>query len=265
MIAQQLPSSAVSFVIVDPDSGRVIMSQNKAVPRSPASTIKTVTTFAALDMLGPAYTCARTKAWISGREFDLLQGGGDPYMTLERWWSFVQALARLGLEVDTRRYRRRQHGIFAAAGRSRRLRRPAEPHLQRVAGCLDRKFSIGRVQPGRERADTRAVDVTATPAPVNLAVENHIRFAAGRCSGAAGRVDFQVDPAWDRVVFSGALSPHSCTAEHCTRTACACKLCVRHLRRAVAPIRRRVLRKLARRAHAGGRQADLDFRFAQFG
>jgi D-alanyl-D-alanine carboxypeptidase/D-alanyl-D-alanine-endopeptidase (penicillin-binding protein 4) len=57
-------------------------------------------------------------------------------------------------------------------------------------------------------AETRSVDVVANPAPVNLAIENHIRFAAGRCHGAAGRVDFEVDPDWDRVVFSGALSPH---------------------------------------------------------
>jgi D-alanyl-D-alanine carboxypeptidase/D-alanyl-D-alanine-endopeptidase (penicillin-binding protein 4) len=52
------------------------------------------------------------------------------------------------------------------------------------------------------------VDVVATPAPVNLVIENHIALAAGRCSGAAGRVDFEVPSAqWDRVVFSGALAP----------------------------------------------------------
>jgi D-alanyl-D-alanine carboxypeptidase/D-alanyl-D-alanine-endopeptidase (penicillin-binding protein 4) len=58
-------------------------------------------------------------------------------------------------------------------------------------------------------ADSRQVQVIASPTPVNLDVQNHIRFAPGRCSGPAGRVDFQVASAqWDRVVFSGALSPH---------------------------------------------------------
>ncbi len=28
----------------------------------------------------------------------ILQGGGDPYMTLERWWSFVQGLRATGLK-----------------------------------------------------------------------------------------------------------------------------------------------------------------------
>ena len=48
--------SAVSFAIVDPDSGRVLVSLNGDTPRSPASTIKTVTTFASLDVLGPSFT-----------------------------------------------------------------------------------------------------------------------------------------------------------------------------------------------------------------
>jgi D-alanyl-D-alanine carboxypeptidase/D-alanyl-D-alanine-endopeptidase (penicillin-binding protein 4) len=57
--------------------------------------------------------------------------------------------------------------------------------------------------------ETRRVDVIASPAPVNLEIENHIRYVAGRCTGSAGRVDFKVaSPQWDRVVFSGALSPH---------------------------------------------------------
>ncbi len=58
-------------------------------------------------------------------------------------------------------------------------------------------------------AAARRVDVIANPAPVNLAIDNQVRFAAGRCGGAAGRVDFEVASArWDRVIFSGALSPH---------------------------------------------------------
>ena len=45
-----------SFAVLDVDSGRVIASLNAETPRSPASTMKLVTTFASLDLLGPAYT-----------------------------------------------------------------------------------------------------------------------------------------------------------------------------------------------------------------
>ena len=73
-------------------------------PRSPASTIKVVTTFAGLDLAGarlylahagPVHGVAATAACSTG--ISILQGGGDPYMTLERWWSFVQELRAKGL------------------------------------------------------------------------------------------------------------------------------------------------------------------------
>src|SRR5579862_4174125 len=95
LASQRLPRSAWSFTVVDTDSGRVVASLNADTPRSPASTIKLVTTFASLDLLGPTYTW-HTRALFRG-DLDngtlqgdlILRGGGDPYMTLERWWSFV--------------------------------------------------------------------------------------------------------------------------------------------------------------------------------
>ncbi|MHB8476935.1 MAG: D-alanyl-D-alanine carboxypeptidase/D-alanyl-D-alanine endopeptidase [Steroidobacteraceae bacterium] len=220
--AQRLPLSAVSFAIVDPDSGRLLFGQNPDTPRSPASTIKVVTTFAALDLLGPAYTW-HTRASIRGAlrggvlDGDLiLQGGGDPYMTLERWWSFAGALRAKGLKAI--------HGDIVIDNTAFSL--PAEDPGE-FDGRPNRSYNVlpdalmvnfqsieFRVAPDVE---ARRVDVIANPAPVNLAIDNHVRFAAGRCNGAAGRVDFKVASAgWDRVVFSGALSAH-CAERSFTR------------------------------------------------
>jgi serine-type D-Ala-D-Ala carboxypeptidase/endopeptidase (penicillin-binding protein 4) len=220
--AQRLPSSAVSFAIVDPDSGRLVLGQNPDTPRSPASTIKVVTTFAALELLGPAYTW-HTRASIRGALNDgvldgdlILQGGGDPYMTLERWWSFARALRARGLKSI--------HGDIVIDDTAFSLP-PEDPG--EFDGRPNRSYNVlpdalmvnfqsieFRVLPD---AAARRVDVIASPMPVNLAVENHVRLAAGRCSGAAGRVDFKVASAgWDRVVFSGALSPH-CAERSFTR------------------------------------------------
>jgi D-alanyl-D-alanine carboxypeptidase/D-alanyl-D-alanine-endopeptidase (penicillin-binding protein 4) len=205
IVAQRLPASAVSFVILEADSGHVVMSQNADTPRSPASTIKTVTTFAALDMLGPTFVW-QTRAWT--HEGDLfLQGGGDPYMTMERWWSFVQGLRAEGLKSirgdividDTAFSVSEDPGAFD--GRPNRSYNVLPDALMVNFQSIDFKLVAD--------ADSRQVQIIASPTPINLDVENHIRFAPGRCTGSAGRVDFQVASAqWDRVVFSGALSPH---------------------------------------------------------
>jgi serine-type D-Ala-D-Ala carboxypeptidase/endopeptidase (penicillin-binding protein 4) len=212
--AQRLPASAVSFVILEADSGHAVMSQNADTPRSPASTIKTVTTFAALDMLGPAYIW-QTRAWVADGDL-ILQGGGDPYMTLERWWSFVQGLRAQGLKsirgnivIDDTAFSMEKEDPGAFDGRPNRSYNVLPDALMVNFQSIDFKLIAD--------ADSRQVQVIASPSPVNLDVENHIRFAPGRCSGSAGRVDFQVASArWDRVVFSGALSPH-CAARSFAR------------------------------------------------
>ena len=219
MAAEGLPSGAHSFVIVDPDSGHVVLAQNPDTPRSPASTVKTVTTFAALDLLGPAYTW-HTRAWIRGLldggtlDGDLiLQGGGDPYMTLERWWSFAHALRARGLKtihgdivIDNTAFSLPPEDAGAFDGRPNRAYNVIPDALMVNFQSVD-----FRVVPD---AASGRVDIVATPAPPNLAVENHVRFAGGRCGGAAARMDFEVASAqWDRVVFSGALSAHCAERE----------------------------------------------------
>jgi D-alanyl-D-alanine carboxypeptidase/D-alanyl-D-alanine-endopeptidase (penicillin-binding protein 4) len=206
MTAQRLPASALSFAIIDADSGRAVAAHNAEVARSPASTIKTVTTFAALDLLGPAYIW-QTRAWSSGGDL-ILQGGGDPYMTMERWWSFVQALRAEGLKsisgdivIDDSAFSLGQEDPGAFDGRPNRSYNVLPDALMVNFQSIDFKLVAD--------PDSRRVQVIASPAPVNLEIENRIRFAPGRCGGSAGRVDFQVaSAAWDRVVFSGALSPY---------------------------------------------------------
>ena len=220
--AQRLPPSAVSFAVIDPDSGRLIVSQNPDTPRSPASTVKTVTTFAALDLLGPSYTW-HTRAALRGElnqgvlDGDLiLQGGGDPYMTLERWWSFARALRAKGLKSI--------HGDIVVDDTAFALP-PEDPgefdgRPNRSYNVLPNALMVNfqsiefRVVPD---ATARRVDVIASPAPTNLEIENRVRFVAGRCGASAARVDFKVASAgWDQVVFTGALSPH-CAERSFTR------------------------------------------------
>ena len=70
---------------------------------NPASTIKLLTTYAALDMLGPAYTWT-TEIYAAGPlQGDVLAGDlvikgyGDPRLTLENFWLMLRALRARGV------------------------------------------------------------------------------------------------------------------------------------------------------------------------
>ncbi len=213
ILAHHLPASSVSFVIVDPEDGRLVCGQNVDLPRSPASTIKVVTTFASLDMLGPAYlwhTRAAVRGDLENGTLDgdlVLQGGGDPYMTLERWWSFARGLRDKGLKTI------RGDIVIDNTAFSLPLEDPAafDGKPNRSYNVLPDALMVNfqsvefRVAPNETM---HRVDIVATPAPVNLTIENRISLVSGRCRASADRVDFQVaSERWDRVVFSGALSP----------------------------------------------------------
>jgi len=220
--AERLPLSAVSFVIIDPDSGAILAGLNADTLRSPASTMKLLTTFASLDVLGPAYLW-QTRALLRGGFEDgvldgdlVLKGGGDPYMTLERWWHFVRMLRDKSLKnirgdivIDNTAFDLPPEDPGAFDGR------PNRPYNVRPDALMVNFQSIEfRVAPN---AIAHQVDIVATPAPVNLAIENRISFASGPCSARAARVDFQIPSAeWDRVLFSGSLSPQ-CAERSITR------------------------------------------------
>jgi serine-type D-Ala-D-Ala carboxypeptidase/endopeptidase (penicillin-binding protein 4) len=103
----QVPQAAVAVLVQEVGDGPTRAALNVDMPVNPASLAKLLTTFAALDQLGPAYTW-KTPVWLAGRisggaeggvlEGDLhIQGRGDPKLTLERLWLLVQRLRQMGI------------------------------------------------------------------------------------------------------------------------------------------------------------------------
>ena len=80
-----------------------LLSHLADVPRSPASVMKVVTTWSALEYLGPAYTWPTEVYFLGefdGRKLDgdlALKGYGDPYLVVEEVWKLLRALRRMGL------------------------------------------------------------------------------------------------------------------------------------------------------------------------
>lgn len=80
-----------------------LISVNAKQAMNPASTMKLLTTYAALDMLGPAYTW-KTEAYLDGELKDgvlqgdlILKGYGDPKFTIEQFWLWLSELRARGL------------------------------------------------------------------------------------------------------------------------------------------------------------------------
>jgi D-alanyl-D-alanine carboxypeptidase/D-alanyl-D-alanine-endopeptidase (penicillin-binding protein 4) len=98
-----VPASAAAAVVEPVDGGNAIVSHNASAAVNPASVMKLVTTYAALDLLGPAFTF-RTDVLTAGEiaggvlEGDLvIRGGGDPKLTYERLWQLAHQLRARGL------------------------------------------------------------------------------------------------------------------------------------------------------------------------
>jgi len=213
VVKQQLvPDEDVTVVVRDVDTGESLVEMNADVSRTPASVMKLLPTYAALDILGPAYTW-RTRAYAEGtlsrgvlKGNLYLQGGGDPLMTIERWWRFVTDLRQTGLKViegdviidDT---------LFAPPtedpgdfdGRPHRTYNVLPNAL--LVNLQSSEFIV------RPADDAQSVEVAVDPFPSNLRVENRIRPVTARCAGRNRTFNIQQpvdDPT--RVVVSGTVS-----------------------------------------------------------
>ncbi|MDH2915986.1 MAG: D-alanyl-D-alanine carboxypeptidase/D-alanyl-D-alanine-endopeptidase [Gallionella sp.] len=98
-----IPLNAISVEVREVGRHGPLIALNTQRPMNPASTMKLLTTYAALDMLGPAYTW-KTEAWIDGELKDgvlkgdlILKGYGDPKFTIEQFWLWLSELRARGL------------------------------------------------------------------------------------------------------------------------------------------------------------------------
>ena len=98
-----LPESSLSVWVQDTAGEEPMLSHHADLPRSPASTIKLLTTLAALEELGPAYEW-ETGVYVTGPvhegrlEGDLvLVGSGDPFLVVEQLWRLLASVHARGL------------------------------------------------------------------------------------------------------------------------------------------------------------------------
>jgi serine-type D-Ala-D-Ala carboxypeptidase/endopeptidase (penicillin-binding protein 4) len=102
--AAQIPTASVSIVVQPVGTAQPLVAHNGAQPMNPASVMKLVTTYAALDLLGPAWTW-KTTAWTETVAVDgvlngnlYLKGSGDPRFAIEHLWDLLRQLRVRGIQ-----------------------------------------------------------------------------------------------------------------------------------------------------------------------
>ena len=90
-----IPPSSVSIVIQEVGGSAPSVAERAGVPVNPASLMKLVTTYAALELLGPAYRW-KTDAFLDGEHL-VLRGTGDPKLNYESFWMLLRAVYGRGI------------------------------------------------------------------------------------------------------------------------------------------------------------------------
>ena len=209
--AAGVPQSAVGLYVADP-AGKVYLQHNASAALNPASTMKLVTTAAALELLGPAVTW-RTEVHLLGRlqngrlEGDLLlRGGGDPRLSLENLWLLLRDVRARGvrdvmgdLVIDRSAFAVADIDPGAFDGE------PARPYNQ-GADALLLNFRAVRLT-FLPDAELRAVRILAEPPLPELRIANNLVLSDGPCESWPEKAE--ADVVTMTLGFSGAF-PLAC-------------------------------------------------------
>ncbi len=216
--AAGIPEASVSIAVQTVDGAYPLLSVNGDQPMNPASTMKLVTTFAGLELLGPAYRW-RTDAFLNGPlkegvvEGDLvLKGYGDPKLTLEAFWLLLRDLRAHGLK-DIRGNLLLDRSYFATG--------PHDP--ARFDGEALRPYNVGadalllnfKSVRFQFSADPQQGALRISAEPPIVDVVNVVRITAGGCGDWRERLNasFQAPASGPRAVFTGGYAA-SCGEHH---------------------------------------------------
>jgi D-alanyl-D-alanine carboxypeptidase/D-alanyl-D-alanine-endopeptidase (penicillin-binding protein 4) len=205
---------AISIWIQPVGGGEPLLSFNSDEPRNPASTLKIVTTYAALEGLGPTYTW-KTSVYLDELDRDgrvpgdlWIRGSGDPYFVTEEFWKLAEGLRSRGvLRIDgdlvfDNSFDKQPDRVYNV---------PPHPMLVNFNAV---RF---RVVPSD---DGQSVAVSANPPLPNLELSNRLKLRASPCQGYQRGVAVAVQDAEasrDKVLLEGRF-PSGCNEYSLTRT-----------------------------------------------
>jgi D-alanyl-D-alanine carboxypeptidase/D-alanyl-D-alanine-endopeptidase (penicillin-binding protein 4) len=208
-----IPESATGFYVHEIGAAVPVVAAGAERALNPASTIKLVTTYAGLELLGPAYTWLTEAYAVGPLNQDVLTGDlvlkgyGDPKLTLENFWLLLRELRARGLR-EIRGDLVLDRGYFSAieADPGRFDDQPTRPY-NTVPDALLVNYKAVRLQFVPD-AEARAVRILAEPAFPQVQLVNHLVLDAAPCGDWVARM--KLDPQGGangaRLTFAGTYS-----------------------------------------------------------
>jgi D-alanyl-D-alanine carboxypeptidase/D-alanyl-D-alanine-endopeptidase (penicillin-binding protein 4) len=207
---QKVPVSGISIYVQEVGATKPLLDIDADKARNPASTIKLLTTWAALERLGPAWTWT-TEAYADGEIIDgvlrgdlILKGYGDPYFITERLWGFQRQLRLRGISaiegnlvVDNSYFSLAPGDSSEFDGEGLRAYNVAPAALLVNFQAVHMSF--------RPDEENNRVQLLADPMPANLSFDNRLKLKKGYCGGYQNGIS--VEPAdndtRDHFIISG--------------------------------------------------------------
>ena len=208
-----IPRDAVGIVVYDTARKKSVLTHNASRAFNPASTMKLLTTFAGLELLGPNFSW-RTEAYITGEVENgvlsgdlIIKGYGDPSLTLEKFWLLLHKLRLAGLRdirgnlvLDTQYFSLPAHDPAEFDDKPERAYNVGPQSLLINYKAIEFQIS----------ADQKNAFVRADPPLSELKIVNNLTVATGECSQNwrdAIEVGTHNDLKFKTVEFTGSYSP----------------------------------------------------------
>jgi D-alanyl-D-alanine carboxypeptidase/D-alanyl-D-alanine-endopeptidase (penicillin-binding protein 4) len=217
-----IPVAATAIWVKEVDSVAPRVAVNVRAALNPASTMKLVTTYAALDLLGPAYVW-KTEAFASGTLNDgilagdlHLRGGGDPKLTYDQFGRLLRQIRGRGIkEIRGDLVLDRSAFAISASDPARFDAQPMRPYNVAPDALLV-NFKAVTLQLIPDPANRKLI-VSMEPAPLNLDLVNQITMSNGNGNGCGDwkerlRADVFSHGLTTRLVLTGVF-PQSCSEQ----------------------------------------------------
>jgi serine-type D-Ala-D-Ala carboxypeptidase/endopeptidase (penicillin-binding protein 4) len=214
--AAGLPLESTSVFIQDVTALEPWVTFNTQQAQNPASLMKLVTTFAALELLGPTFTWKTRVSTQGEQKGDVLRGNvfikgsGDPTLKLQNAWLMLRQLRLQGIRdirgdlvIDRSAIAPENTDPGQFDGEPLRCYNVAPDALAVAAKCTGFMF--------RYDALADRWRITADPAPLGLQVEGDVAVGPGLCGDWRSNLtaQFDTDARPPKAVFGGSI-PAAC-------------------------------------------------------